>query len=177
MSEWNLGPYRMRPRGNYDPSEEYIYMDIVSYNGGSYICKNLDTIDGVSCIGILPEGEANSELYWQALAKQGSKGQAADIYTPYAVIQNGVWNYDITDKIFIPYEAPNSININNAYDGCCGIIITKKDLVLPVNSMKSTDYNFIELLSSTDYYFYTFTYSNLGGGEYMFIWHRSVITK
>ena len=177
MSEYNLGPYRMRFQGEYDPMKNYIYMDVVTYDGGSYICINLDTIDGVSCIGILPEGEANSELYWQVIAKRGSKGQAADVYTPYSIVTNGKWDFSITDKIFIPYEATNTLEITNVYDGCCGIIITKKDLTLPANSMKSINYNFIELLLSTDYYFYTFTYSNLGGRDYEYIWHRSVITK
>ena len=179
MSTFDLGPYRPRPMGEFEPDKEYRYLDIVTYNGGSYICCNNDVIDNVSCIGILPEGESNSELYWMCLAHKGSKGDSPNAYNSYSSILDGNWDYSITDKIFIPDNAlTDEISISNIYDGACGIIITRKDLILPSNSMKSIDYNFVDIETSSDYYFYTFTYSNLGGtNEYVYIWHRSIITK
>lgn len=179
MATYDLGPFRPAPKDEWDPATPYKYLDIVTYNGASYICRNLDTIDGTACIGVLPEGEPSSELYWMCLSHRGEKGDTPDTYTPYMTVVNSVWDYSITDKIFIPMEAPSStIQINNVYDGCCGIIITRKNLQLPENNMKSIDYNFIELVGASSYYFYTFTYSDLGGtGEYKFIWHRSVVTN
>lgn len=179
MASYDLGPYRMNFKGEFNGSEEYRYMDVVRYNGGSYICKNLDTVDGVACIGILPEGEAISEEYWECLAHKGDKGEAPATYSSYLTITDGNWDYSKGDKIFIPDDiTTNSINITGVYDGACGIIITRKELELPSNSMKSIDFNFVELITGGDYYFYTFTYSNLGGSDsYLFIWHRTVITK
>ena len=179
MASYDLGPYRPNPTGDYDPAKGYRYLDIVNYSGASYICCNLDTIDGTACIGVLPEGEPASPNYWMCLAHRGDKGDSPNVYTPYGVVLDGKWDFSQTDKIFIPIDSiGDGIEITNVYDGCCGIIITRKDLELPLNSMKSIDYNFVGLSTADDYYFYTFTYCNLGGtAEYKFIWHRSVVTK
>lgn len=36
--ETDLGNVSPNPRGEYDPSTEYEYLDLVSYQGGSYLC-------------------------------------------------------------------------------------------------------------------------------------------
>ena len=46
MAEYNLGPFRIRPMGIFDSSKSYRFLDLVAYNGGSYVCINMDTIDG-----------------------------------------------------------------------------------------------------------------------------------
>ena len=177
-TDHNLGPYRPRPRGVFNGETNYRYLDIVRYNGGSYINCNLDTVDGVACIGILPTGEAQSELYWQPLAEKGDQGPTADYYTPFIQVTQGLWDYSQGDKIFIPSDATaDSIDIINPYDGCCGIIITKKELNLPVNSLKSVDYNYVTIKGDEDWYFYTFVYTNIGSDSYMFVWHRSVVNR
>ena len=176
MSDYNLGPYRPHPVGEYDPAREYQYLDIVTYNGASYINCNLDTIDGVSCIGILPTGEPRSEMYWQCLAMPGEKGETADVYAPYATVIGGAWDFRETDKIFIPENAPNAIAITNVYNGACGIIISRLNLTLPRNSMKSSDFDYLDLNEPGQYYFYTFIYTPIGD-DYWFIWHRSVISR
>ena len=173
----DLGPYRPRPRGDFDDTVNYMYLDIVRYRGSSYINCNLDTIDGVSSIGIAPAGMPQSELFWQCLADKGDKGETADHYTSYSTVSNGIWNYNNGDKIFIPDDAPETLEIINTYDGCCGIIITKKDLILPRNSLKSIDYNYIPVRDDGDYYFYTFTYTNTGSDLYAYIWHRTVVRR
>ena len=78
MADYNLGPYRPRPRGVFSNIEMYRYLDIVEYNGSSYININYDTIDGIACIGVSPEGENESELYWMPIAKRGEKGDTAE---------------------------------------------------------------------------------------------------
>lgn len=174
MADFNLGVYRPRPMGTYNPTTNYRYLDIVKYTGGSYININLDTIDGTSCIGILPIGQGQSEAYWQCLAEKGDKGDIADSYTPYVTVMNGTWDYSISDKIIVPDNGSLSISIANAYDGCCGIIISKKELTLPSNSLFSADFNYVPTKTSDDYYFYTFTYAILNGSG-TFLWHRSVM--
>lgn len=179
MADYNLGPYRPRPRGVFSSVEMYRYLDIVEYNGSSYININYDTIDGIACIGVSPEGENESELYWMPIAKRGEKGDTADYYTPYLEVTNGAWDYSNGDKIFIPEVDQETLNldISNVYDGCCGIIITKNELSLPANSYYSADYKYVSIVNSDDYYFYTFTYANMGSNSYMFIWHRTVINR
>ena len=44
MADYNLGPYRPRPRGVFSSIEMYRYLDIVEYNGSSYININYDKI-------------------------------------------------------------------------------------------------------------------------------------
>ena len=175
MADFNLGVYRPRPMGAFDPTENYRYLDIVTYDGASYININLDTIDGVSCIGVLPTGQAESEAYWQCIAEKGDKGDTADFYTPYIQITNGTWNYSDGDKAYVPEECTSIISIINPYDGCCGVIISKNELSLPSNSLYSADFNYAPTKTSDDYYFYTFTYTDIGSGSYMFMWHRSVM--
>ncbi len=179
MADYNLGPYRPRPRGEFDGTMNYLYLDIVRYHGSSYININLDTIDGIACIGILPEGQNESELYWMPIAEKGEKGDTADAYTPYVVVDNNTWDYSQGDKIFIPEvdEDVSILDITNVYDGCCGIIITRNDLSLPANSLFSVDYKYVSIINNDDYYFYTFTYANVGSGSNMFIWHRTVVNR
>lgn len=177
MADWNMGPYRPNPLGDYNSATNYRYLDIVTYNGASYINCNLDTIDGVSCIGIAPSGMPQSTNYWQCIANKGDKGDIADRYLPYITVSDGRWHYSDGDKIYIPNTTgvPNTIVIDGLYDGCCGIMLSKKDITLPANSYKSADYNYVSLIHDDDYYFYTFTYANIGSGSHIFIWHRSVV--
>jgi len=178
MADYNLGPYRPRPMGEFDGTVNYRYLDIVRFNGATYINIFLDDIDGTACIGILPTGQENSEVYWMCIAEKGDKGDTGDVYTPYVEVKNGVWDFSKGDKCFIPDNSPggDGIVIDNVYDGCCGMIITKYDLVIPNNSLKSLDYKFCGLRKPTDYYFYTFTYAKMGENNF-YIWHRTVITN
>ena len=180
MADYNLGPYRPRPRGVFNPNTDYRYLDIVRYNGSSFICINYDTIDGIACIGILPEGQNESELYWMPIAERGEKGDTADYYTPYIEITNGSWDYSRGDKIYIPEsdnEEPINLDISNVYDGCCGMILTRNELSLPSNSFYSTDYKYVSVVNSDDYYFYTFSYVNIGSDSHMYVWHRTVVNR
>lgn len=174
MADFNLGAYRPRPMGDFNTSQSYRYLDIVKYDGGSYININLDTIDGEACIGIAPKGQAQSSLYWQCLAEKGEKGDIADSYSPYIRINDGNWDYRNGDKAVIPDNGSTAINITNVYDGCCGIIVTKNELQLPSNSLYSLDFNYVTK-TEQEYYLYTFTYVNIGSNSYMFMWNRSVM--
>lgn len=176
MSEYNLGPFRIRPRGEFNSSSNYRFLDLVTYNGSSFICINYDTIDGIGVVGVSPEGQTSSSLYWQCIAHKGEKGDTGDQYSNYISITNGIWDYSQTDKIIIPDEGLDTLTINNIYDGCCGVIITKKDLTLPTNSDYSIDYNFITV-DVNQYYMYTFIYGkNIITNNNRYIWNRTVIT-
>lgn len=182
MSEYNLGPFRINPKGEFDPDEYYRYLDAVTYNGGSYLCINYDTIDGISCRGILPEGQPQSETYWMCLAKKGDKGddgKSPEIYDSFLTLEDNNWDYSVSDKIIIPIDMvfDAALNIENVYDGCCGVIISKNEnIVFPENSDYSIDFNYIEKTSNSQYYMYTFIYGKISS-SYKFIWNRTIINE
>lgn len=176
MPDYNLGPFRIRSRGEFVSSDRYKFLDIVTYNGGSYICINMDTIDDIGVTGVLPEGQTNSSLYWQCLAHKGDTGESGK-YDGFIKVTSGAWDYSESDKIIIPDSASlNTITINNVYNGCCGIIVTKKNLTLPTNSDYSIDFNYITA-TTNQYYMYTFVYgTNIITNSNRYIWNRTVIT-
>ena len=49
MATYNLGRFILNPRGNYNSSTTYNKLDVVLYNGSSYICKS-NNIAGISPI-------------------------------------------------------------------------------------------------------------------------------
>lgn len=183
----NLGPFRIRPRGAYDGTEYYRYLDLVSYEGGSYICMNYDTIDKISCQGIPPVGAHESEAYWQCVAERGERGlievehlemgdlNDLDLLTGY------IWDFDVTDKIYIDDAFDKELEIQNVYNGCIGAIITpNRNLKLPYNSDYSIDFNYMNIVSDNQYYLYTFMYTTaegVGAAGGRFIWNRTVINK
>lgn len=66
--ETDLGNVALNPRGEYDSSTTYEYLDAVSYQGGSYFC--LAEL-GTTTTGISPNSGYNSE-YWQMIALPGN---------------------------------------------------------------------------------------------------------
>ena len=173
----NLGPFRIRPRGEFSSEEKYRFLDLVSHNGSSYLCKNDDTIDGTGAISVLPAGAHNSEAYWMLSASRGEPGLIEVEYLPIGNIDDYVWDFNITDKVYIDESFSKTLNIINVYDGCCGAILTKNsNLLLPVNSDYSIDFNYININNANQYYLYTFLYADMGAGS-RFIWNRAVINK
>lgn len=66
-TETDLGNISLNPRGEYDNSAAYEYLDTVSYQGGSYFClAELET----TITGIAPDSGRNSE-HWQMIAAPG----------------------------------------------------------------------------------------------------------
>ena len=66
-TETDLGNISLNPRGEYDDSAAYEYLDAVSYQGGSYFClAELET----TITGIAPDAGRNSE-HWQMIAAPG----------------------------------------------------------------------------------------------------------
>ena len=66
-TETDLGNISLNPRGEYDNSAAYEYLDTVSYRGGSYFClAELET----TITGIAPDAGRNSE-HWQMIAAPG----------------------------------------------------------------------------------------------------------
>lgn len=61
----DLGRVMPVAQGAYSENKAYVPLDIVSYNGGSYICLAANT------------GKAPTDMtYWQSLAMRGSVGPA-----------------------------------------------------------------------------------------------------
>ena len=81
-TESDLGNISLNPRGEYDSSAEYEYLDTVSYQGGSYFClAELET----TITGIAPDAGHNSE-HWQMIAAPG------DMTPEYTTAYNDVIN-------------------------------------------------------------------------------------
>ena len=175
MGDINLGAFRLNPRGQLDPNAKYKFFDYITYNGNSYVNINDDEIDGVATQGQLPTMEEGATKYYQLVAARGEKGDKADKYDAFLELDSNVWNYELSDKVKLitGFNANKAIEINNVYDGCCGVIITESDIFLPPNSDVSIDYNYIKPLDN-EYYVYTFIYD---GSRKQFIWNRSVYTN
>ena len=175
MQDINLGHFRINDRGEFNNTAQYQLLDGVKYNGGYYMCKNDDTIDGIACIGILPEGQDISKKYWVCMAEKGDKGDIAPQYDSFITLSNNIWDYSESDKIVIPENLSiNQLIINNVYDGCCGMIVTKQDITLPDNSDYSVDYYYAEVMNTDEYYVYTFVYRSTSSNSGRFMWNRTV---
>ena len=177
MADFNLGAFRINPKKDFDATKEYRFLDLVAYNGGAYLCCNEDTIDGDACVGILPTGQSNSELYWMCIAARGETGAAASSYPSFITVTDNAWDYTKSDKIIIPSGAKSgTLEITGVYDGCCGLILSKnKNLALPANSDYAIDFNYVTA-GTNQYYMYTFVYAKMDTG-YRFIWNRTVINQ
>lgn len=81
-TETDLGNISLNPRGEYDSSAKYEYLDTVSYQGGSYFClAELET----TITGIAPDAGRDSE-HWQMIAAPG------DMTPEYTAAYNNVIN-------------------------------------------------------------------------------------
>ena len=176
--EYNMGPFKPNKKGKFDPTENYKYFDMVLYNGSSYLNINRDLLYGVTCIGILPVGEAESELYWQCIAEKGEKGDAATSYLPFIEIDtDGVWDFNLSDKAYLNNNITSSIDILNVYSGACGILISDRDnFSLPSNSDYSLDYNYVRAMNN-QYYMYSFVCMPNGENNLKFLWNRTVMNR
>ena len=88
-TETDLGNISLNPRGEYDSSVEYEYLDAVSYQGGSYFClAELET----TITGIAPDAGRNSE-HWQMIAAPG------DMTPEYTAAYNDVINKAVQVEI------------------------------------------------------------------------------
>lgn len=67
--DYNLGRFRLNPRGKFDPEVRYDFLDLVYYRGSSYVCVNEQ-----GCYGIIPDSTENSFVYWQCNASKGLDG-------------------------------------------------------------------------------------------------------
>ncbi|CDB76568.1 unknown [Blautia sp. CAG:237] len=64
----DLGNVSLNPRGEYDPETAYEYLDTVSYQGGSYVCR---IENGTTITGTAPEPGRNTDI-WQMLTLPGN---------------------------------------------------------------------------------------------------------
>ena len=74
-----LGKVQMTPKGEYSTETAYDFLDVVSYEGGSYLAKKPSQNIPVT-----------NETYWLCLAERGTTGEAAGFGTPTATIDNQV---------------------------------------------------------------------------------------
>lgn len=179
MGTTNLGRFRINPKGEWDSTKQYEFLDAVSYLGSSYVCINNDTEDRYN-VGIPPVGNTASGKYYMLLAEKGDKGDTGT-YDSFITVEDNKWDYSLSDKIIIPEDAPNDkdnpLIIENLYDGCCGVIVSKKDLFLPTYSDYSIDFDYLSIRYDTEYYLYSFICMDMGSGLMKPIWNRTIINE
>ena len=175
MSDFNMGPYKPNPKGEYKNDAYYKYFDLVKYNGGSYLNIYRDP-EGYPTIGILPEGQAESEEHWYCVAEKGDKGDTILTQSEFITIgDDGIWDISISDKAIVPASV-SGLNIQNAYSGCCGMfIVYSDDLILPGDSDYSLDFDYARILNN-QYYLYTFVCVGTDN-TLRFIFNRTVINR
>lgn len=116
-----IGKVAIRPMGEYNPSTEYMKLDVVQYQGSSYIVKE-------SCIGITPaEG-----IYYMLAAEKGEQGKQGiqgiqgevgkglvvlDYYPTVNDLQNSVTNPKPGDAYGVGTEIPYSIYVYSETKG------------------------------------------------------------
>lgn len=70
MASTVLGKVTITPRGEYDPGTVYESLDVISFNGSSYLVKKM-------CIGVTPP---NTEFF-MILAEKGEDGNGSSVST------------------------------------------------------------------------------------------------
>lgn len=95
MAKTSLGKVAILPRGEYSSIENYKRLDIVTYNGSSYLCLQ-------DCTGI----DVTNAEYWQILAEKGDKGDTG--------AKGDKGEKGDTGKDFSIYKTYPSINDMNA---------------------------------------------------------------
>ena len=110
-----------------------------------------------------------------AFAAVAVSGQYADLlgrparYDPLLVLQNGSWDFALSDKAVMTVEEDTPIEISNVQSGAVGLIkVYGGQLILPENSKKSADFDYLSPLPG-QHYEYTFVYDGLD-----FTWNRAV---
>ena len=107
----NAGRAALVPKGTYSDAIQYIHLDIVSFNGSSYICK-------ADSIGNPP----TDATHWQLLASGGGGGggtQDVVLYKEYngnkyeATWNGNAWIYDPTTPI-TPSEGVLYVNVDTS---------------------------------------------------------------
>lgn len=78
----DLGNVSLNPRGEYDLETAYEYLDTVSYQGGSYVCR---VENGTTITGTAPEPGRNTDI-WQLLTLPG------DLRADYIAMHDDVVN-------------------------------------------------------------------------------------
>ena len=63
-----------------------------------------------------------------------AKGLFSIINYPFMTLEmDGKWDYSKTDKIIVPTNMTNRLDIYNITEGCCGIVVTDNpNLKLPL---------------------------------------------
>ena len=67
MAKTSLGKVGILPKGEYSSATQYLRLDIVSYNGSSYLCIK-------DCVGI----DVTNKEYWLLIAQKGDKGDIGE---------------------------------------------------------------------------------------------------
>lgn len=119
--EYNLGKVLLTPKGNYNGSTAYEILDVVTYNGSSYVAKQSTTGNAPT------DGQTNT--YWQLLAygAEGGSGSSTDVrINDVSITNNDIanilteGNYDGTsNKLATMSEIPTvpQISTNIEADG------------------------------------------------------------
>ena len=79
MANVNLGKVALTPKGNWDNTVIYEKLDVVQFEGNSYIAKDAVPV-GISI--------TTGENYWQIMAAKGEQGTNVGDLVIFLLIQN-----------------------------------------------------------------------------------------
>ena len=102
MAIQKLGKVSIMAKGNYNSSENYEKLDLITFNGASYLCKK-------PCSGIEPIPGADTE-YWQpfgqsvVVASQDKTGIVRPDGTSLVVKDSLTGRIGVGDARYIPFE-------------------------------------------------------------------------
>lgn len=136
----NLGKVATTPKGEYNSATTYLRLDVVLYNGSSYVCLK-------ESVGNLP---TNTE-YWQLMASKGDKGdkpiKGVDYFTQEDIASLNIPEYTsdlVNDSSFIDNTVNNLINYylkNETY--------TKAEVNTLIGNIQQFHYEVVQTLPQT----------------------------
>ena len=137
---YNLGKFIMQVRGSYSSSTTYNKLDVVYYNGGSYICKSNSTTNKVP----------TNTTYWQQMAAPGvatmTEEQKQEIIT--SLLASGVI-IDSDYNTFTTEEKEKLAGLNNPNTGT--LTIKRNNVTVGSFGANQSNNTIINIEVPTDY--------------------------
>ena len=137
---YNLGKFIMQVRGSYSSSTTYNKLDVVYYNGGSYICKSNSTTNKVP----------TNTTYWQQMAAPGvatmTEEQKQEIIA--SLLSAGVI-IDSDYNTFTTEEKEKLAGLNNPNNGT--LTIKRNNVTVGTFNANQSGNTTLNIIVPTDY--------------------------
>lgn len=142
----NLGKVATTPKGEYNNATTYLRLDVVTYNGSSYVCLQ-------ESVGNLP----TNTTYWQLMASKGDTGaRGQDGYTP--VKGTDYFTQEDIASLNIPEYTSDLVNDSSFIDNTVNNLInyylknetyTKTEVNTLIGNIQQFHYEVVQTLPQT----------------------------